>query len=74
MSYALISDTFINSCSFSLNTFLSGNCNLYSDTSIGDILLLIAYSTTSSFFVAHKINPTLGFSYSFFTCLSNASK
>lgn len=65
-NYSLISGILINSCSFFCNTSLSGNCSLYSATIIGDRVLLIAYSTTSSSFEAHKIIPTLGFSFSFF--------
>ena len=34
----------------------------------------VAYSTTSSSLDAHKIIPTLGFSFFFFFCLSNASR
>lgn len=64
--YSSINGIFTNSCSFFCNTALSGNCNLYSATIIGDNVLLIAYSTTSSSFEAHKIIPTLGFSFSFF--------
>lgn len=65
-NYSSINGIFINSCSFFCNTALSGNCNLYSATIIGDRVLLIAYSTTSSSLEAQRIIPTLGFSFSFF--------
>lgn len=65
-NYSSINGIFINSCSFFCNTALSGNCNLYSATIIGDNVLLIAYSTTSSSLEAQRIIPTLGFSFSFF--------
>lgn len=64
--YSSISGILINSCSFFCNTALSGNCSLYSATIIGDRVLLIAYSTTSSSLEAQRIIPTLGFSFSFF--------
>ena len=64
--YSSISGILINSCSFFCNTALSGNCSLYSATIIGDKVLLIAYSTTSSSLEAQRIIPTLGFSFSFF--------
>ena len=65
-TYSSISGILINSCSFFCNTALSGNCSLYSATIIGDRVLLIAYSTTSSSLEAQRIIPTLGFSFSFF--------
>lgn len=65
-NYSSINGIFINSCSFFCNTALSGNCSLYSATIIGDRVLLIAYSTTSSSLEAQRIIPTLGFSFSFF--------
>lgn len=65
-NYSSINGILINSCNFFCNTTLSGNCNLYSATIIGDNVLLIAYSTTSSSLEAQRIIPTLGFSFSFF--------
>ena len=49
------------------NAFCDGITQSAAGTIIGDIVLLIAYSTTSSFLDAHRIRPTLGFSSGFFT-------
>lgn len=48
-SYSAICGILTNCCSFFSRTALSGNCSWYCDTNIGDIVLLLAYSTTSSF-------------------------
>ena len=44
--YSSICGMLTNCCNFFSRIALSGNCNWYCDTSIGDIVLLIAYSTT----------------------------
>lgn len=64
----------VYSFNFLCSRSLSISFNVYSDTIVGERLLLSANSTTSSSFQAQRITPTLGFSVFFFTSLSNASK
>lgn len=55
-----------SSCSFCCKSFLSGSCVLYSETIVGERLLLKAYSTTSQSLSLHNKTPMLGFSFGFF--------